>query len=72
LRRNKAAYDAERLKEWKERKMMRNEDQALQNMYLEESSKKEQGRMEEEARERREKEIDEKWRKFLLDSEFEK
>ena len=28
--------------------------------------------MEEEARERREKEIDEKWRKFLLDSEFEK
>lgn len=72
LRRNKAAYDAERLKEWKERKMMRGEDQALQNMYLEESSKKEQGRMEEEARERREKEIDEKWRKFLLDSEFEK
>jgi len=28
--------------------------------------------MEEEARERREKEIDEKWRKFLLDAEFEK
>lgn len=42
LRRNKASYDAERLKEWKERKMMRSEDEDLQNLYLGESSKKEQ------------------------------
>ena len=27
LRRNKAAYDAERLKEWRERKLMRHEDE---------------------------------------------
>jgi len=35
LRRNKAAYDAERLKEWKERKGMRTEDEGLKKVYLE-------------------------------------
>jgi len=29
LRNNKAIYDAERLKEWQERKLMRDEDQNL-------------------------------------------
>jgi Ran GTPase-activating protein (RanGAP) involved in mRNA processing and transport len=36
IKRNKAAYDAERLKEWRERKQMRDEDQKLQNLYFEE------------------------------------
>jgi len=35
LRRNKAKYDEERLKEWRERKMMRSEDQQLAKFYLE-------------------------------------
>lgn len=35
LRRNKAEYDQARLEEWRERKMMRDEDQALTKHYLE-------------------------------------
>jgi hypothetical protein len=67
LRRNKAKYDEERLREWRERKFMNDEDVRLKNLYLEEESRKEKERMEEEARELREREIDEQWRKQLLD-----
>ena len=49
LMRNKADYDAERLKEWKERKLMRETDDKLRELYLKRQSKKEQVRMEEEA-----------------------
>jgi len=35
LRRNKAQYDEQRIKEWRERKMMRTEDQQLTKFYLE-------------------------------------
>ena len=72
MRRNKAKYDEDRLREWKERKLMNDEDVRLKNLYLEEQSKKYQERMEEEAREFREKELDEQWRKYLLDSEIDK
>jgi len=72
LRRNKKQYDEDRLREWRERKLMNDEDVRLKNLYLEEQSRREQERMEEEARELREKEIDEQWRKHLLDSEIEK
>lgn len=72
LRRNKAMYDAERLKEWKERKLMRSEDEQLKELYLQEQSKKEQARMEEEQKEIRESELNEKWRKFMLETEIEK
>jgi len=34
-------YDAERLKEWKERKLMRSEDEHLKELYLQEQSAKE-------------------------------
>lgn len=34
LRKNKAKYDAERLQEWKERKLMNDEDVRLKNLYL--------------------------------------
>jgi hypothetical protein len=54
LRNNKALYDAERLKEWRERKLMRDEDQKLQAKYLKEHSKQEQERIEEETKELRE------------------
>jgi hypothetical protein len=60
-------YDEERLREWRERKFMNDEDVRLKNLYLEEESRKEKERMEEEARELREREIDEQWRKQLLD-----
>ncbi len=36
LRRNKAKFDEERLREWRERKSMRGEDEKLREMYLKE------------------------------------
>ena len=72
LRRNKAAYDAERLKEWKERKGMRTEDEGLKKVYLEQQAAKEQSRMEEEGREVQEEELNAKWKKFMLETEIEK
>jgi hypothetical protein len=72
LKRNKSMYDAERLKEWKERKLMREEDQKLKELYLSEQGKTEQERMEEEAGEIREMELNEKWKKFMLETELEK
>ena len=70
LKRNKALYDAERVKEWKERKDMREEDENLRKMYMGENANKEQDVMEEEAREIREAELNEKWQKFMLESEI--
>jgi len=68
LKRNKAAYDLKRLKEWKERKVMREEDEKLKELYLQEQSAKEQERMEEEAKEIREAELNGKWKKFILET----
>lgn len=70
--RNKREYDAERLKEWDERKIMREDDEKMKELQLQEQSKKEQDRMEEEAREIREQELNEKWKKFMLETEIEK
>lgn len=66
---NKADYDAERLKEWRERKAMRSEDNALRTKQLKENSEKVQAQMEEEAREQRETELNEKWRVKMLETE---
>jgi hypothetical protein len=41
LRRNKRKYDEDRLREWKERKLMNDEDIRLKNLYLEEQARKE-------------------------------
>ena len=51
---------------------MRAEDQALRLMYVGEHASRERDRMEEEAREAREEELNSKWKKFLLESEIEK
>lgn len=51
---------------------MRAEDEALQQKYLKEKVSTEKARMEEEAKELREREIDESWKKYLLDSEIER
>ena len=51
---------------------MRAEDEALREMYLREQSKKETERMEDEAREIKEGELNEKWQKFMLETEIEK
>lgn len=72
MKRNKALYDAERLKEWKERKLMNDEDVRLKILYTEMQSKKQTVVMEEEAKDLREQELEEQWRKYLLDSEIEK
>jgi hypothetical protein len=36
LKRNKAMYDEERLREWRERKLMYDEDVRLKTLYLQE------------------------------------
>ena len=72
LRNNKADYDAERLREWRERKAMRGEDNALRTKQLAESSEKAEAIMEQEAREQREAELNEKWRLKMLETEVEK
>jgi hypothetical protein len=51
---------------------MQDEDVRLKELYIQEQAMKELERMEEEDRENREAEIDEQWRKHLLDSEIEK
>ena len=51
---------------------MKSEDKALREQYLQEGSKNEQDRMEEEAREIRELELGEKWEKKMLETEVEK
>ena len=72
LIRNKKIFDGERIKEWKERKQMRGEDEELRKAYVAESCAKEQEQMEEEAREIREAEMNDKWQKFLLEQELTK
>ena len=51
---------------------MRAEDQALRLMYIQEHSTTEKQRMEEEAKEARENELNAKWKKFMLETEIEK
>jgi len=51
---------------------MREEDQKLKELSLAEQGLEEQGRMEEEAGEIREMELNEKWKKFMLETELEK
>ncbi len=51
---------------------MRDEDQKLQAKYLKEHSKQEQERIEEETKELRESQIEERWKKYILESEIEK
>ena len=51
---------------------MRNDDEKMKELYLQENSKKEQQRMEEEAREIREAELNEKWKKYMLETVIEK
>merc|ERR1712060_403356 len=62
LRRNKAKYDEDRLREWRERKQMSAEDTQLQKLYLEQDTRQEQVRMEEEAKDSRSREIDRIWK----------
>ena len=72
MRRNKAKYDEERLKEWRERKMMGDEDRQLLKYYLERETADESARMEEEAKSTREREIDKVWKAMMLEDSEEK
>ena len=51
---------------------MREEDQLLKELFLAEQGQDEQLRMEEEAGEIREMELNEKWKKFMLETELDK
>jgi len=65
-------FDTERLKEWRERKLMKDEDQRLHELYLKEGSKGEEARLERETKELREAQIEQKWKKYVVDSALEK
>ena len=65
-------YDAERLKEWRERKLMKAEDEALHKIYLTQNSRDEELRMELETKELRIRQIEERWAKYLKESKIEK
>jgi hypothetical protein len=69
LRRNKNKFDAERLKEWYERKEMRTEDEVLLSKSMKENSKHEQDRIYDETKEVRVMQIDERWKKYVIESE---
>lgn len=51
---------------------MNDEDVRLRSLYTKEEADREDKLMKEEAKELREREMDEQWRKYLLDSEIEK
>jgi hypothetical protein len=51
---------------------MRGEDEALQNKYLKEQTQAEKKRLELETKEMREAEIDQKWKKMILEEEINK
>lgn len=51
---------------------MRHEDEGLQAKYLKEQSKAEEVRMERETKELREAQIEEKWKKYVVESAIEK
>lgn len=51
---------------------MRSEFESLENLYLKKQTEEEQARMEEEAREIREREIDEQWKKYMAEERIER
>jgi hypothetical protein len=65
-------FDAERLKEWRERKLMKDEDQRLHELYLKQHAKAEEVRMERETKELREHQIEQKWKKWVAEAAVEK
>ena len=72
LLRNNKVFEENRLREWRERKLMLDEDEKLHGIYLKEETKNEQVRMEDEAKEHREREIDETWKKYMAEAQTEK
>jgi hypothetical protein len=51
---------------------MREEFESLEKLYLKQHTEEEQERMEEEAREIREKQIDEQWKKYVAEERIER
>lgn len=72
LVRNKAAYDAERKKEWKERKRMAEEERAMRILVTVEQKDEIMREEAERSRIAREKARDAAWKEFLMESELEK
>lgn len=72
LKRNKALYDEERLREWRERKMMGSEDRELTKYYLDKETDNEQKRMEEETKAQRSHEIEKMWKAMQVEEGEEK
>ena len=70
--RNNEKYREDRLREWRERKSMANEDESLAALYLKQGTADEQLKMEDETKETREREIDQQWTKYKTEMEEEK
>lgn len=51
---------------------MKNEFESLEKLYLKQHTAEEQDRMEEEAREIRERQIDEQWKKYMAEERIER
>ena len=65
-------YDENRLREWRERKGMGDEDKALTKYYLQKETENEQKRMEEETKAQRSHEIEKMWRAMQVEDRDEK
>lgn len=72
LKRNKAAYDEERFKEWKERKRMAEEERSMKILDTAEQKDEIMRDEAEKSRIAREKARDAAWKEFLMESELEK
>lgn len=72
LKRNKAAYDGERFKEWKERKRMAEEERQIRILVTVEQKDEMMKEEAEMARIAREKARDAAWQEFLMEAELEK
>lgn len=72
LKRNKAAYDEERFREWKERKRMAEEERAMRIITIAEQKDEIMKDEAEKSRIAREKARDAAWKEFLMESELEK
>ena len=72
MKKNKAAYDAERMAEWKERCNMKGEDSHMRRLKLSENAVWTRDNMESDARAMREADLNAKWDKKMVEQAIEK
>jgi hypothetical protein len=63
IKRNKEQYDRDRLQEWRERKLMANEDSEMHIKQVQTEAQKKKNQLEEESKEQRDQQLDDQWKK---------